>query len=350
MNVVLVSIDGFGIGQMNDAKVKSNTWKEVNSSSTNNDFPFIKKISKEWIALELDYKGADSYLGHLTMSGLKTNHLSLKPISFYKKEILEILDSENLEYELFKGMIVAEDKFIIYDNFEAEHGLAINIAGAEDVFPFEHQLKISKQIRNIIKNPRLITFTAKGVTINNYKNQAISDGDFFGINTPKSGVYNETFKVMHLPVKNDFTQTFQHQYADKGWKVFQYGKFSNIINFQHDNLEIFKDIHVKKIFDQVNNNLSNKTLHCINIQQTDLAGHSSDIGKYIETLNSIDNFLEKLSKQKDTILVISSDHGNNPALESNMHTREYVPFWTNGNKQDIKQLSEVSQYILNYLK
>ena len=44
MNIVLISIDGLGLGNIEDTKKKSNTWKTVCDNSQTNDFSFFKKI------------------------------------------------------------------------------------------------------------------------------------------------------------------------------------------------------------------------------------------------------------------------------------------------------------------
>ena len=66
---------------------------------------------------------------------------------------------------------------------------------------------------------------------------------------------------------------------------------------------------------------------CINVQETDLAGHSQDSKWYKELLEIAD---EKIGKMipllgEEDILLIMADHGNDPDIGHNRHTRENVP-------------------------
>ncbi len=348
MNIVLISIDGLGLGNTQDNKKKSNTWKTILDNSKRDDFPFLRKIINNSSRLFLDYKGADSFLGHLTMSGIKTNKLSLKPYSESKKQIINLLKKYNLSSYEHKGTLVVEDKLIIYDNFEADYGLAVNVAGCADEIDFELQLKISKDLRKIIKNPRLISFTANDININDYKKYTVQKNGYFGIETPKSGVYNKTFKVKHFPAKVSFENSIQKTALNLKYKTFLYGKFSNIININEKKLKKYNDIDIDKTFNNLYKNVSKKTFHCINIQQTDLSGHEGNVKKYIKALNKIDFHLKKISLMKDIIYIISSDHGNDPSIKDGLHTREYVPFYSNYKKfKNVKKLSDVSKFIEN---
>jgi phosphopentomutase len=66
---------------------------------------------------------------------------------------------------------------------------------------------------------------------------------------------------------------------------------------------------------------------CTNVQETDLAGHSQDSGWYAKLLQISD---EKIAKMlpllgDEDILLVMADHGNDPNIGHNKHTRENVP-------------------------
>ena len=64
-----------------------------------------------------------------------------------------------------------------------------------------------------------------------------------------------------------------------------------------------------------------------NVQETDLAGHSMNTKWYKELLEIADRNLEEiltLLDEKD-LLIVMADHGNDPEIGHNRHTREYVP-------------------------
>ncbi|HBK2388702.1 phosphopentomutase, partial [Escherichia coli] len=66
---------------------------------------------------------------------------------------------------------------------------------------------------------------------------------------------------------------------------------------------------------------------CINIQETDLAGHAEDVARYAERLQVVDRNLARLveAMQPDDCLVVMADHGNDPTIGHSHHTREVVP-------------------------
>lgn len=58
-----------------------------------------------------------------------------------------------------------------------------------------------------------------------------------------------------------------------------------------------------------------------------LYGHRNDPGGYASALKQFDQWLPDLLKkiEKDDLLIISADHGNDPTFPGTDHTREYVP-------------------------
>lgn len=65
-----------------------------------------------------------------------------------------------------------------------------------------------------------------------------------------------------------------------------------------------------------------------NLVDTDsLFGHRRDVSGYGRALAKIDNWLGTMlpSLSPDDLMIISSDHGNDPTAEGTDHTREYVP-------------------------
>ena len=66
---------------------------------------------------------------------------------------------------------------------------------------------------------------------------------------------------------------------------------------------------------------------CSNIQETDLAGHAQDVARYAERLQLVDGYLTHLMSllDKDDVLVVMADHGNDPTIGHSQHTRECVP-------------------------
>ena len=73
----------------------------------------------------------------------------------------------------------------------------------------------------------------------------------------------------------------------------------------------------------------------INFVDTDmLYGHRNDVAGYAQSLENTDNFLKEfIEKMKDDdILIVTGDHGNDPATPSTDHSREFVPLLVYGKK------------------
>lgn len=66
---------------------------------------------------------------------------------------------------------------------------------------------------------------------------------------------------------------------------------------------------------------------CVNIQESDLAGHSMNTMWYKDILTICDTHFGQILPllQDDDIFIICADHGNYPEIGHNRHTREYVP-------------------------
>ena len=66
---------------------------------------------------------------------------------------------------------------------------------------------------------------------------------------------------------------------------------------------------------------------CVNVQETDLAGHAQNPERYAEVLGIVDGYIGKIIRllKEDDILVVTADHGNDPTIGHSQHTREYVP-------------------------
>ena len=71
---------------------------------------------------------------------------------------------------------------------------------------------------------------------------------------------------------------------------------------------------------------------CINIQETDLAGHSQDAQRYADILKIVDKRVGDIIKElnEEDILIITADHGNDPSIGHSKHTREQVPILIHG--------------------
>jgi phosphopentomutase len=73
-------------------------------------------------------------------------------------------------------------------------------------------------------------------------------------------------------------------------------------------------------------------LIAVNVQETDLAGHDQDARRYAECLRVTDAGVGKILAQlrPDDIFIITGDHGNDPTIGHDKHTREFTPLLVAG--------------------
>jgi phosphopentomutase len=66
---------------------------------------------------------------------------------------------------------------------------------------------------------------------------------------------------------------------------------------------------------------------CVNVQETDLAGHLEDPRLYGERLVMADRGIRRIIDKlgNEDMLVITADHGNDPVIGHPQHTREKTP-------------------------
>ena len=167
----------------------------------------------------------------------------------------------------------------------------------------------------------------------------------------------------------DFTRTTnRHDYAvapppnllpllkEKGFDVVCVGKVASV----YDSMGVTEDLTAKnneQSIDQTINAL-NKDSHGLifsNLVDFDmLYGHRRDVEGYAKALEYFDERLPEIldALREDDLLIITADHGNDPAHQGSDHTREYTPLLVYGKsaKQNVnldtrQSLADVGQTI-----
>jgi phosphopentomutase len=81
---------------------------------------------------------------------------------------------------------------------------------------------------------------------------------------------------------------------------------------------------------------------CVNVQETDLAGHREDPRLYAEKLILADTGIKRLMEEMggDDLLIVTADHGNDPLIGHPQHTREKTPILAWGRRLEKGFLGE----------
>lgn len=381
---VLVILDGFGVGCTNDAAISRP--QDVNANTSKHileNYPELKLVNLEKLGLmnilnfethqmkknseatygisHLAHSGADTFYGHQEIMGTKTREPIQMPFckiinEVYHKLIKEGFSvefrGENLKYLLVNGCVT------IADNIEADPGSAYNVTAALDFIDFETVVKIGKIVRSVAKVSRVIAFGGYEVSIEDISSAVEEKDEYIGINAPKSGVYNKGYKVVHLGYGVSSSGQAPTILGAMGIDVRLIGKVADIVlnefgkSISCVDTEETMELALNEFLSMSNGFLA------VNVQETDLAGHAQDTGKYAEKLLAADKYIGEIIDhiKGEDLLVVMADHGNDPTIGHSHHTRENVPILIYG--QNIKKgsigyrttMSDVGKTITNFFK
>lgn len=357
---VVVVLDGFGIGEMEDVKItrpqdlNANTCLSILKNKPELKLPNLEKLGlmnildKEvngmkknpnatWGKSNLTHFGADTFFGHQEIMGTKPKIPFREPIKNKIEEIYNALVNEGYRVRYSKGynerFLIVEEALTIADNIECDLGQAFNITSALDLIDFKKVLEIGKVARSIAEVPRVITFGGKGINLENILNAVEEkDGGFIGINAPKSGVYNKGYECVHLGYGVCPDTQVTTILANKDVPVYLLGKVADVVINEHGTSIPMVD--TKGVLEEtikISREIDNGFI-CCNVQETDLAGHGEDVDKYANKLEISDSLIGELIEtlnEKD-VLIVMADHGNDPTIGHSKHTREMVPLMIYG--------------------
>lgn len=352
---VVIVLDGFGMQAMKDAK-ETRPGDEVSSTlgSILHDFPDLKLPNLERLGLmnafgkeskcmkfskdavfgksELMHFGADTFMGHQEIMG----SLPKKPIpqcfSNHAEEVAKHLIEHGHKVE-YKGneklkYLLVDNYCTVADNIDSDLGMAVNCTAPLDFMSFEDELKIGRLVREIVTTNRVIVFGGTGNTVEDILNaEEVRENKYIGLLAARTKSYDQGYQCLHLGYGVDASVQAPTILTNAGYKVSLFGKVADIVHNEGgksvswvDTAEVL-DLTIQEIKSM------NEGFICTNVQETDLAGHSQDSKRYKEILEIADGKIGKICSLlgKEDILVVMADHGNDPNIGHNKHTRENVP-------------------------
>lgn len=353
---IVIVLDSFGVGYMDDvSKVRpedigSNTAYHIIEKKPDIQIKNLVKlglmnaIGKEtenlkrsekanWGTSNLAHQGADSFLGHQEIMG------TTPPIPF-NMPFNEVID-EVEEQLVKKGYSVrregkdTEPKILVInecatvgDNLETDLGQVYNVSACLDIMPFEEVKQLGRAVREVVKVSRVITFGGENIVLNDLlKARKVKKGKFSGVDAPESGVYDQGYQVIHLGYGIDPEVQIPTILDHQKIPVALLGKAADII--QTSSTHLYPGVDTQQLFNYLLQEVSemDNGFICLNVQETDLAGHGEDVERYADRLEVSDKNIGEVIKllNEEDILIVMADHGNDPTIGHSQHTRERVP-------------------------
>ena len=352
---VVIVLDGFGIGAMDDAGTerpgdeRANTFKSILNDEPDLKLPHLERLGlmnaygKEsgfmkffpdanYGKSELMHFGADTFMGHQEIMGTLPKKPAAHPFQEKVDEVaahlrraghkIQMIEREGLRY------ILCDDYVTVADNLEADLGMCYNVTAPLDFISFEKEHKIAALVREVTTVGRVIAFGGTGNTMDDLWNaEEIKDGKYIGINSAKSRSYEQGYQCLHLGYGVDQYVQAPTILSEHGIPVTLIGKVADIV--ANDMGVSISCVPTKQCMDHTIAGFREmeRGFICTNIQETDLAGHSQSTKNYREILEAADEGIGRLLPlmTKEDVLLVMADHGNDPNIGHSKHTRECVP-------------------------
>jgi len=276
--------------------------------------------------------GADTFMGHQEIMGTLPKRPIAQPfqmkVDATKAHLeahghkVEVRETDGLRY------LLVDDYVCVGDNIDADLGMAYNCTAPLDYVTFEQELEIGRLVRDIATVNRVIPFGGTGNTIEDVlAAEETREGKYIGIHAVKSKSYQQGYQCLHLGYGVDKTVQAPTILTGAGIPVSLFGKVADVV--QNDGGKSVSCVPTAEVLDLTIQELKDMDYGfiCTNVQETDLAGHSQDSNWYRQLLEIADEKIEKMLPMlgEEDVLLVMADHGNDPNIGHNKHTRENVP-------------------------
>ena len=354
--VFLIVLDSCGIGNAPDAKdfgdYGANTIKSISQSKEFNidnllsiGFSHIDGLSylgdgalKSKVARLCEKsKGKDTTIGHWEIAGV----VSEKPLPTFPNGFPESILKEFSE-KTGRGVICNKtySGTEVIKEYGEEHlktGALIVYTSADSVFQIAAH-------ESIVPPEKLYEYCRIA--------REILVGDF-GVGRVIARPFEGEYPFKRTPRRHDFSieppkETMLDEFKSKGFDVIGVGKIHDI--FAGKGLTEY-------VFTQNNADGMNKTteyqnkefngLCFVNLVDFDMVyGHRRDVNGYAKALTEFDKWLGDFvgNMREDDALIITADHGCDPAFKGTDHTRECVPFILYGKNIEPENLGTIEGY------
>ena len=352
---VILVLDGFGIGAMEDAGAFRESDKDASTlGSLLKDYPDLYLPNLEKMGLmnaygkesarmhfsedanfgrsALQHSGADTFMGHQEIMGSVPKDPDMIPFQDSIDRIAEHLkeNGHKVEYLERDGLkfLLCDDYATIADNLETDPGMIYNVTAPHDFLSFEKEGEIARLVREAATVSRIVYIGGEQTTLDDLMAAVeIRQGHYIGVNAIASKSYNHNYQCRHLgygvePDRQVPTILYNH-----GIDCVLIGKVADVVfNKSGRSFSCVPTDGVIDLLKQALNEVEYGFI-CANVQETDLSGHAESHERFKEVLEIVDRRLPEVFSllNDEDIFLIQADHGNDPDVGHSKHTREYVP-------------------------
>ncbi|WP_059173527.1 phosphopentomutase [Bacillus sp. FJAT-27445] len=354
--VILLVIDSFGIGAMEDciqynqSDCRANTYRHIREAVPSLHIPALYGLglgalvdgkeppANAYGRSKLAHHGADTYLGHQEIAGSCPKKSINRLMKDIHQELAEALKDEGYDITYpwpGRPVFVVNGGCVVGDNLESSLGNIINLCADFNIMPFEELKKVGKIVRKHVDTSRVIAYGGPYTSIERILSVVKEKNpEQWGVDSPKAGVYGKDYEVYHMGYGVHIEGQFPMIAAEHGLKVYRIGKTADVLHGQGPAYPLVDTEKILRVLKETYVQEEENAAYLVNIQETDLAGHSENPDWYAEILNKTDRWLKEFipSMNEEDIMIIMADHGNDPTIGHSNHTREYVPLLIAGKK------------------
>ncbi|RDU37002.1 phosphopentomutase [Neobacillus piezotolerans] len=353
---ILLVIDSFGIGAMEDcnefnpADCQANTFNHIREAVPSLHIPTLYGLGLGALSdgkepsihaygkSKLAHHGADTYLGHQEIAGSCPKKSTKRLMKDIHQELAAALKEKGYEISYpwpGRPVFVVNGGCVVGDNLESSLGNIINLCADFNIMPFEDLKKVGKIVREHVDTSRVIAYGGPYTSIKKILSvvKEKNPGQW-GVDSPKAGVYGKGYEVYHMGYGVNIKGQFPMIAAQHSLKVYRIGKTADVLHGKGPAYPLVDTDKILQVLKETYEQEEENAAYLVNIQETDLAGHSEDPDWYAEILNKTDQWLEDFlpSMNEEDMIIIMADHGNDPTIGHSNHTREYVPIMISGKK------------------
>jgi phosphopentomutase len=356
--IVLV-IDGLGVGAMPDVAqvrprdVGADTLRHVVQAAGGLRLPNLERLGLGTVApasgLRIDaapigahgicalgYAGADTYLGHQVLMGSRVPDAPEELFEVVRDDVAGALADAGHRVEPAGGDLAAllvDGTMIVGDNLESDPLQTYHTVGSLEDVAYERIVEVAEIVRSVARVRRIVAMGGRGFRAADVVRctERRPTGQC-GVNNVALGLYTSRYVVRHLTRGTRPQVQVSTLMREAGWPVHLIGKVADVVVCE--GAEKAPHVPTADVLEETYRALDTveRGLVAINIQETDLAGHDQDAARYAECLRTSDEgigrMLAKLGPRD--VMIITGDHGNDPTIGHDKHTREFTPLLVYG--------------------